>query len=755
MAWLKATGGFREEAGAGKAGQRGAKYGQVPLGPAPDKLQGAGAPGVVFLVVADQTRSLTRDMVCRQNFPAGPDEGAGAQKALLAGFIGAGDEDEAFLDGFRNAVATCDLFLLLLLHPARVPHPFRVLVQKPRLQSCDPLIQALDLSGMEPGHADQKQASHEQEDRAKGRTGVPARLSATHGQAPQSGGSWGGRTPAWARGRPAGWGPGKRLNRRRRKPGALSRLRGWAYRLVKEKGGGKGEDGRIAKRNTRLAAKGGTIRSGIIFACRSPGMSDGSFPELVFPSIISLAAASASTAPAVADAGAAVPNKPVLPMIIVGLVLAATFASIAFEWLHKSVAALLGAVVAVVVALVFGVYSQDLGYGEVHEFIAHDLSVIGVIVGTSIIVAIAGDSGLFHFLGVKMVKLTGGEASRLLPAVMIATVLFVTFLTITPGVLIMASLVLVITKALDINPRPYIIAVAISANSGAFMTFASGIPTLMIGTSVPIPYLHFFPVATPLALVSAVVAFLVIRLMYRRVLVPSADPEAQKARVGGFDEWALVRDRSLFYRSAAILLATILGFATAQQLGVGLDFIAMAGAAAALIFSGFSPDEAIRKVKWPVILFFVGLFVLIGTVRETGLLDVLAAQIYAISGPNLFLALVLIVPFVFVTAGIVDNIPVAATMIPVIESMIARGLDAEPLWWALIAACNLGGNPTPVGSIAAVIALHALEKERNIRIGWGEYMKIGGSVTLLQVFLVVAWIWMYQVLDLYPSLAPR
>lgn len=446
-------------------------------------------------------------------------------------------------------------------------------------------------------------------------------------------------------------------------------------------------------------------------------------------------------------------QRPVLPMVLIGLVLAATFVSIAFEWLHKSVAALLGAVVAVVLALVFDVYPEAAGYGEVHEFIAHDLSVIGVIVGTSIIVAIAGDSGLFHFLGVKIVKLTGGEAARLLPALMAATVLFVTFLTITPGILIMASLVLVITGALEINPRPYIVAIAIAANSGAFMTFASGIPTLMIGTSVQIPYLHFLVVASPLALLSAVVAFLVIKLMYRKVLVPSADPQARKARVGGFDEWALVRDRSHFYRSAAILLMTIIGFATAQQLGVGLDFIAMAGAAAALLFSGFSADEAIKKVKWPVILFFVGLFVLIGTVRETGLLDVLAEQIYAISGPNLFLALILIVPFVFITAGIVDNIPVAATMIPVVRSMISRGLDAEPLWWGLIAACNLGGNPTPVGSIAAVIALHALEKERNIRIGWGEYMKIGCTVTLLQMILVVAYIWIYHVLDLYPALS--
>ncbi|MHC4947901.1 MAG: ArsB/NhaD family transporter, partial [Planctomycetota bacterium] len=322
---------------------------------------------------------------------------------------------------------------------------------------------------------------------------------------------------------------------------------------------------------------------------------------------------------------------------------------------------------------------------------------------------------------------------------MAATVLFVTFLTIAPGVLIMVSLVLVITEALDDDPRPYVIAVAIGANSGALMTFASGIPTLMIGTSAGIPYVHFLVVSTPLALLSAVLAYGVIRARYRRTLATAGDPDERAARVAAFDEWALVKDRRLFHRSAAILLITIVGFATAQQLRVGLDFIAMGGATLALLFSGFSPEVAIRKVKWTVIMFFVGLFVLIGTVQETGLLEVLAGRIYAVSGDNMFLALLLIVPFVFVTAGIVDNIPVAATMVPVVRSMIDHGLAPEPLWWAVIAACNLGGNPTPVGSIAAVIALHALEKDRGVSIGWGEYLKVGGLVTVLQIVLVLAY----------------
>lgn len=457
---------------------------------------------------------------------------------------------------------------------------------------------------------------------------------------------------------------------------------------------------------------------------------------------------------ATAVAAVSAAPKPLLPMVLIGIVLIVTFALIALERLHKTLAAVLGAVVAVALALLLGVYGGENPYESVHGFIGHDLGVIGVIVGTSIVVAIAADSGLFHFLAVKIVKLTRGNPRKLLPAVMAVTVAFVTFLTIAPGVLIMASLVLVITKALGDDPKPYIVAVAIGANSGALMTFASGIPTLMIGTSANIPYLHFLIVSAPLALLSAMLAFFVIRFFYRGSLSASNSAElaARAEKVAGFDEWALVKDRSLFYRAATILGFTIVGFALAQTLGVGLDYIAFSGGVAALLFSGFSPDEAITKVKWPIILFFVALFVMIGTVQATGLLTLMAGGIYDVAGGQMAPVIAMITPFVFVTAGIVDNIPVAATMIPVVNTMIERGMQAEPLWWTLIAACNLGGNPTPVGSIAAVIALHALEKERGIRIGWGEYMKVGGTVTVLQIVLVLAYIYAFWALDLFPAL---
>ena len=292
---------------------------------------------------------------------------------------------------------------------------------------------------------------------------------------------------------------------------------------------------------------------------------------------------------AATDAGVSEAAKPLLPMIVLGLIMTITFVAIAFDWLHKSVAALAGAIVAVAAAMLMGVFKDEGGHSAydraVHDIIGHDLGVIGVIVGTSVLVEIVGRSGLFHFLAIKIVKQTLGDPRVLLLLLMLATMVFVTFLTIAPGTLIMVSLTLVITRELDLPPTPYIIAVAIVANSGALMTFASGICTLMLGTAGNLPYGHFFLVSTPMAFISGWIAYEVIRRFYRSELVSPLSSEERIAKVAAFDEWALVKDRRMFYRCAALLGATILGFALAQRLGVGLDIIAFAGGTGALLLS--------------------------------------------------------------------------------------------------------------------------------------------------------------------------
>jgi Na+/H+ antiporter NhaD/arsenite permease-like protein len=212
-----------------------------------------------------------------------------------------------------------------------------------------------------------------------------------------------------------------------------------------------------------------------------------------------------------------------------------------------------------------------------------------------------------------------------------------------------------------------------------------------------------------------------------------------------------VKDRKVFYRSAIILLLTIVGFATAQNIGVGLDFIALTGGLAALLLSGHNPEQAFKVVKWPMILFFVGLFVIVGAVEESHLLTTLAESILGISGGSQTITMLLIAVFVMILSGLVDNIPVAATLIPIVRTLELQGLEVDPLWWTLIITANLGGNSTPVGSISTVIALSALEKERGIKIGWGEYLKVGCTVLGLQAIVVIGYLLAFDQLGLFPT----
>jgi Na+/H+ antiporter NhaD/arsenite permease-like protein len=455
---------------------------------------------------------------------------------------------------------------------------------------------------------------------------------------------------------------------------------------------------------------------------------------------------------------AATATKPWFPMLVLGTIMTLTYLVIAFDWMHKSLAAMIGAILCVIAALMLGVYVSHDGetpYKHVHEIIGHDLGVIGVIIGTSVLVEIASRSGLFHFFAVKIVKLTGGDSGWLLVAMAAATMLFVTFLTIAPGTMIMVSLCLVVTRELKLNPVPYIMTIAICANSGALMTFSSGICTLMLGTAGKLQYMHFFLVSTPMGLISGVIAYSYIRFYYRREIKTESDADKLKlkAQIATFDEWALVKDRSFFFKCAGILAATIVGFASAQNLGVGLDLVAITGGTAALLISGIYPDDAIKKVNWSLILFFVGLFVIIGSVQDTGLLAWQARKMLDAAGGDATVTMLLMSTFVLVLSGVMDNIPVAATLIPLVRSMGEMGQDVVPLWWALVITANLGGNSTPIGSVSSVIALNGLEKERGIKISWGEFLKVGGIVLLLQGVVALLYLYMFAKLGWFPGAA--
>ena len=435
------------------------------------------------------------------------------------------------------------------------------------------------------------------------------------------------------------------------------------------------------------------------------------------------------------------PIEPASPwiMILFAAIMLATYVGVAIEPLHKTVAALCGAVVLVILSLALGLFEYD----KIYDMLEEDLNIFGVIIGTGILVDVIGKSGLFHFISMWIVRFTGGRASTLFLTLCVVTFVFVAVLTIVPAMLILSSLVLVICRSLNYKPVPLLLSVAICANSGAIATFASGLPNIMIGTAAQIPYSHFLRISLPYAVISLVVAIAALRLFFRNDLPWKQTEEEQrllKEQIESFDPWAMVEDRRVLLRSGLILLGTVLGFVFAQQLGVGMDFVAMVGATAALLFAGKGVEDAIHKVNWTVIMFFMGLFIIIGCVKQTGALAWVAQQVIAFSDNEMSLLIPLLGVFSAVASSIVDNIPVAATLIPIVRDISGDAVPAEPLWWTLIICCNLGGNGTPIGSISCVIAIYALKREANERVGWGMFLKLGGSIMLIQVIGAILYV---------------
>lgn len=438
-------------------------------------------------------------------------------------------------------------------------------------------------------------------------------------------------------------------------------------------------------------------------------------------------------------------------MLLYVVVMMATYVGVAYERFHKTVAALLGAIVLVGISVASGLFP----YHYVYLILEEDLNIFGVIVGTGILVDVVGRSGLFHFLSMWIVRLTGGRAMRLYLALCALTFLFVAVLTIVPAMLILSSLTLVICRSLGYRPTPFLLSVAICANSGAIATFASGLPNIMLGTAAGIPYVQFLQVSLPFAVISLLVALGCLRFFFRNELPwkqTGEQKEELEAKIAEFDPWALVKSKAVLLRSALILIFTVIGFAAAQSLGVGMDFIAMAGGAAAMLFAGKGVEDAINKVNWTVILFFMGLFLIIGCVKATGALSFASQQVIDLSGNRLEALVPLMGIFAAVASSIVDNIPVAATLIPIVNDIGDSGVPVESLWWTLVICCNLGGNGTPIGSISCVIAIYALKREAGEVVGWGQFLKIGGTIMVLQVLLAIVYIIVLQQFDLIPEI---
>ena len=313
---------------------------------------------------------------------------------------------------------------------------------------------------------------------------------------------------------------------------------------------------------------------------------------------------------------------------------------------------------------------------------------------------------------------------------------------------------------------PFLLAEGIYTNIGGLLTLISSIPNIIVGTAANIGYTQFLLVAGPYCILAFVVTLYLVRWLFKiKPLTDEASKGEAKSMVDAFDEWETVKDRKFFYLSAMVLGAIILGFALHSSIPVlkdmGLEVIAILGATVMLVIYPTDVEGVLNEVEWTLVLFFVGLFALLGVMGKADVLSMIGEWLKSplssgsYSGP---MAMMWSSAFF---SGLTDNIPLAAVLAKVLSGFQSQIGDlawfaeyGHLLWWGLIFGAGLGGNFTPIGSASTVVAIGILKKEGH-NITFMQYVKIGAIVVLVQLTLATAYLFGAEKIGLIQKLDPK
>ena len=418
---------------------------------------------------------------------------------------------------------------------------------------------------------------------------------------------------------------------------------------------------------------------------------------------------------------------------LAGIIFVVMYMVIVSEKIHRTVAAMIGAVL----MMLLGILSQETALHHV------DFETLGLLVGMMVLVGVTKETGLFDYVAIKAAKSAKAEPRRILIYLCLITAVFSAFLDNVTTVLLMVPVTFSITGILKLDPMPYLL----TQNIGGTATLIGDPPNIMIGSAVKeLTFVMFIEHLAPIAAICLVIVLFIMNLLYRKQLV--TEP-ALKEQLMQMDERAAITDAKLLKRALLVLGITILGFFTHSFTHIESSLIALTGGFLLLLLAGGSEhlvEKAMHAVEWPTIFFFIGLFIAVGGLIEVGIIAQLAETAVEATGGDLAATSLLILWMSALISSILDNIPFVATMIPLIQGMGAMGIEnLEPLWWSLALGACLGGNGTLVGASANLIVA-GLAAERGVHISFIRYFKVGFPLMLLTIVLSTVYVYLRYLL---------
>lgn len=389
--------------------------------------------------------------------------------------------------------------------------------------------------------------------------------------------------------------------------------------------------------------------------------------------------------------------------LVSGFVFAGTFAAILSEKVHRTIVAMAGAGLMVAVGMSMGFYSQEAALAAI------DFNTLGLLLGMMILVSMLARTGFFEYLAILTAKRSQGNPWYLLLTLGTITTVLSMFLDNVTTIVLIAPVTVLIAEILGINPVPLLMAEALLSDTGGVATLIGDPPNILIGSAAGFSFNDFLVHLAPIVFVAWLVALMLLRFLFRREL--AREPGDVKALMK-LDENAALHDKRALTRILTVLGGTILLFFGHSWLHLKPAFVALLGAAVALLWVQPDVEEVLQDVEWSVLLFFAALFVTVGGIEASGLLNLLAEEVAALASRDLLLTGVALIWVGAVISAIVDNIPFTIVMIPVIQDLGAVGVNVTPLWWALALGAGFGGNGTPIGSTANIITVAISEKTR-------------------------------------------
>ncbi|WP_210572513.1 SLC13 family permease [Streptomyces sp. GESEQ-4] len=416
------------------------------------------------------------------------------------------------------------------------------------------------------------------------------------------------------------------------------------------------------------------------------------------------------------------------------VVFVGAYSLIISEKIHRVAVALGGAGLMLAIGAtddVTAFYSEDTGV---------DWNVIFLLMGMMMIVGVLKKTGMFEYLAIWAVKRARARPYRVMAMLVVITALASALLDNVTTVLLVAPVTLLVCERLGLPAAPFLIAEVFASNIGGTATLVGDPPNIIIASRAGLTFNDFLIHLAPLAAVLILLLLLLCRVMFRKSFVYDED---RAAEIMELEEREAIRDPRLLIQGLVVLVLVVAGFVLHPVLHYEPSVVALLGAGLLIAVSAVETGDVLAEVEWPTLAFFAGLFVMIGGLIDTGVVDEVSGALADMIGTNEFAGSMLMLGASAALSGVVDNIPYVATMAPITGDLVQNmgGASDHVMWWALALGADLGGNATAIGASANVVVLGIAERNRQ-PISFWQFTKYGLVVTAVTVVVAMAYVWL-------------